>query len=478
MELNELLDDLKTSVATLTEAVANRDKGTVDQETVERIAAEVVERQRLATEAQNKAEQERSGYQPENDEDGLPAMQRRGKAMSTRDKLDHLLVRSASRGAAVFGKDVETVKRFHEASDNLQVLGAVLKNAAGPDGDFDVRETDYYREEFKPALRAVSAGGVATGAEYVPTLLSASLIDRINLQLRVAALFAQIDMPSNPYKLPALAVSRVRTGVLAEATADTGQAKAKAITAGTRNVQLSAVKFAARMLVSREAEEDSIVPILPWMLAELVDYSAADIEDAIINGDVTGPHQDTDTTTADDPRKFWNGLRKLTQAAAKADGGAANLSVALLRANRKNMGKYGINPGDLAHVLSINSYIQLLSDTSVMTLEKYGPAATILTGELGKADGVPLIVSEYQRTDLDATGVNSAVGGNNIKTAALTVNKRGFLQGQRRAMTVEVFRELYAESDQDLLMCSQRKAFQSLYPTSELTSSLTYNLAK
>ena len=43
---------------------------------------------------------------------------------------------------------------------------------------------------------------------------------------------------------------------------------------------------------------------------------------------------------------------------------------------------------------------------------------------------------------------------------------------------VEVFRELYAESDQDLLMCSQRKAFQPLYPTTELMTAVTYNLAK
>jgi hypothetical protein len=69
----------------------------------------------------------------------------------------------------------------------------------------------------------------------------------------------------------------------------------------------------------------------------------------------------------------------------------------MLRGNRKKMGKYGVDPNELAHILSINEYIDLLSDTAVFTLEKYGPNATILTGELAKVDNVPVIVSEAVR---------------------------------------------------------------------------------
>lgn len=476
----QVVEELKGSVATLTRAVEDFQKDKLDRSTIESIAAEVISKQREANETLVR----KSGFQPNDDlvereEDGLPALKVRGKEFSTNQKLDRMHQMSTRKAANWSGRSEGDVAHFHEVSDNLVLIGAVLGNAADAERrHFDVRETQYFQEEYLPAVRAVSASGAATGAEFVPTLFSDSLITRINLQLRVAALFSTLAMPSNPYKLPAKSVSRQRTGTHAEQTADTGQTKTHVATPGTRNLTLTAVKLAARMLVSKEAEEDSIIPVLGWMQDELVDYLSADIEDALINGDTAGA-QDTQAAfyAADDPRKAWDGLRKLTQAGQKTDGANAALTVAMLRNNRKNMGKYGITPQQLAHVLSIGEYISLLSDPAVFTLEKYGPQATILTGELGSVDSVPLIISEYVYSTLNATGIVDGVTTN--RTEALTVNRKSFVIGERRALNVEIGRELYMESDQDLLQATLRKAFAPLYPVAtEPVVALTYNVQK
>ena len=471
-DTTQILEELKGSVHQLAEAVNEMREGRVDRETVERIASEAVERSAAAATEQNRER----GYQPE---DTTDEPEYRGRQLSERERLVQLHVRSAGSAAEWSGKSKETIARFHEASDNLVLLGAVLGNIARQKNQpFDIRETSYYNEEFAPARRAVSSTAAGQGDEFVPTELSGSLIERVNLALRVVALFRSVNMPTQPFELPGMAVTRTRLGSHAEQTGDTGQTKFKAVTPGTRKVTLTAKKFAGRMLVSREAEEDAIIAILPWMQDEMVDFLAADLEDTLLNGDTAGTHLDADTTAADDPRKNWDGLRKRTQAAQKTDAAAAALTVAMLRKNRKNMGKYGVNPSQLAHLISINSYIDLIADSNVLTVDKYGPNATILSGELGRADGAPLIVSEYVRTDLNATGVNDATAANNTKTVAITVSRRSYVVGERRGTEVEVLRELYAESDQDAIIASTRKAFEALYPTTEPAVALHYNVAK
>jgi HK97 family phage major capsid protein len=474
-------DDVAKAVAELTTAVTELKERKTDARTDEKI--EGLKDELLAKlEEMAPQVQKRRSFALENviEEQGLPALKRKGVALSTVEKLSFMHSKPVEAAALWSRRPKETVEAFHEAADDMTIIGAILGFQARQENRaFDVRETDYWSESYLPAMHAaMDSTTTAEGDEFVPTELSSSLIARVNLQLRVAALFDSAAMPSQPWEIPAYPVARQRLGVHPEQTADTGQTKMKVITPATRKVVLTAVKFAGRVLTSRELEEDSIIAILPFIRRELVDYLSADIEDAIVNGDTAGTHMDYDTTTADDPRKSWDGLRKRTQAAAKTDASAAALSVAMLRKNRKTMGKYGITPDQLAHVLSINSYIDLLSDTAVFTLEKYGPQATILAGELGSVDSIPLIISEYQRTDLNASGVNDQTAANNTKTLDLTVNRRGYMMGSRRGLTVEVLRELYAESDQDLVLASWRRAFQSLYPTTELTVAYHYNVLK
>lgn len=465
-DANAAIAEVASSVAQLRSAVDElkaSDNDPLAREKVEKVVADVLAAQRQADPAINK----RHGYTPEEpaDEEHLERVLGRNR----KDRLAQIHQRSAERVAPLLGRSVDDVRAFQQRSDHLVLLHTMLSRADNP---VDVRETAYYQEEFLPSVRAMDTATSGEGQEWVPRELSSSFIERVNLELRVAALFPSIIMPTQPYDLPAMPVSRQRSGSHAEQTADTGQTKFKVVTPGTRKVTLTAVKFAVETLVSKEAEEDTIIPILAWIESELVEYVAADIEDTVINGDTTGTHMDSDTTGTD-PRKLWIGLRKGAIAAAAADFANADLTVAGLTANRGRMGKYGVKPDQLAHIVSINNYIDLLGDTNLLTMEKYGANATILTGELAKAGGVPVIVSEYQRADLNATGVYDGTTTN--RSVATTVNRKAWLRGVRRQTTVQRLVELYAESDQDAVTVSTRQAFTSLYPGTEPTTARLYN---
>lgn len=454
------IEDVKKSVHDLAEAVQGVREGLIDKETVEKIAADVLAQQREAAPEANR----RHGYQPDQEVDPdeqagrTPGWLREAKTPAQRLAAIHQ--RPAERAAVVLGRKAQDVKRFQEAADDVAILNAVM-SAQRP--GFDVRETGYWHEEFLPACRAIDTQTAAEGQEFVPRSLSSNLIERVNLELRVAALFPTIPMPTNPFDIPGRPVSRTRLGKAAEQTADTGQTGFEKVTPGSRKVTLTAVKFAGEALFSKESDEDSIIAILPFTQDELVDYLSADIEDTTINGDTSGSHQDVDVSSSTDPRKNWAGLRKALIAGAKTDASNAALTVAMLRINRKNMGRYGVQPANLAHVLGIAEYVDLLSDSSVITVDKYGAQATILSGELGKVDGVPLIVSEYVRGDVNATGVYDGTTTN--RTMALTVHRKGFVLGDRRGVEVQVLRELYAEYDQDAVIVTTRKAFTPRFPT-------------
>lgn len=442
------LDEVASSVAELTKAVDGMKAGQVDEQTVRNIAEEA---------ARNS---QRAGYQPDPvmvDAEGNPLdVEREVLGKSPADRMAAILGLPAAETAPVLKRDVEVVENFRQKADDLLLITAIMNGQSN--SPVNPTGLKFYGSQFLPAMNAaVDTVTTGEGKEFVPRDLSSQLIERVNLELRVLALFPEMVMPTNPFDIPARGLVRQRLGSGAEATGDSGNTAVKKVTAASRKITLTAAKFWGEILVSKEAEEDSIIAVLDFLREELVDFLMADLEDCSINGDTAGTHRDDDSNASGDPRKNWEGLRKLAATnSAQRDHGGGDLNVAGLRANRKAMGKYGINPGELAHIVGLTEYIDLLSDSNVITVDKYGANATLLSGELGRADGAPLVVSEYVREDLDANGVRPAVAG--TKTVAITANRKALLRGTRRTLTVEYLKELYSEFDQDAVKVSTRQA--------------------
>lgn len=347
-------------------------------------------------------------------------------------------------------------KELQQKSDDIMILSRMLKKHPTQLKSWNRFKTDL--GEFKKALDTATSG---QGLEWVPTEFSSNLYELVRLEAKVWSLFDQIIMPTNPYKLP-IQVGRVNTFKHPEQTADTGQTAIPYSDGNdiTGNITLTAQGHAAYVLISKDLEEDAIVPMLPFLRSQIVKALAEGREDCILNGDiVSGTHEDSDTTSATSRRKLWTGLRALAHDNSLAtDMGAMTLTT--IRGGRALMGRYGIKPSDLVWIVSMSGFMQMVNMPELTTVDKYGAGATILTGELAKLDGSPVIVSEWVRDDLNSSGVYASGGD---KTVAYLVNRKGFVTGVRREANIQLLVEKYAEFDQDALKVRERVTFAPVY---------------
>jgi HK97 family phage major capsid protein len=322
--------------------------------------------------------------------------------------------------------------------------------------------------------KALDAATATEGSEWVPTLLSADFISKFRLQAKVASLFNDFAMPSNPWKMPYFGgLSASNFYFVGESTSDEPAASPSS-TPATGDQTLTAKKLKARILFSDELVEDSIVPVIEALRADLVTAGAECIEDIILNGDTTATHMDSDVVDSKDRRKAWNGLRDLCPSGTKASL-ATWTATSHVQAFITLMGKYGINPAELAFITGGVGYSKFRGDSNVITVDKYGPQAVVLNGELGKLLGSPIIISEYIRENLNATGVYD--GSTTTKTELIIVNRRGFMLGTRGGVKLTFKAE--AEVDQNQLIMSFRKAFQARWtPAAAVqTIAIGYNVA-
>lgn len=361
---------------------------------------------------------------------------------------------------------VEQAKNINEMSDFLYLAGALLRRP--------VRSLKLFGAA-KTRFKAMDAGTATEGAEWIPTGFSSDLINKLALARKVAALFRRFPMPTDPYKLP-VEGGDATAYLASEATSDTAT-KFTASTPGTANVEFDAAKLAVRVLVSKDIEEDSVIAVVPYIRDKVVKALVDGEEEAILSGDDSTTHQDSDIHAlgAADRRKAWKGLRKHALALGTAKVDISTFSTANLRAIRTAMGKYGVNPADLAWIMGVKGYNKTLSLTEVLTVDKYGDKATLLNGELGKLDGIPIVVSEFSRENLNAAGVYDGVTTDNGEIEL--VYRPGFMIGDRRNITVKVLTELYAETDQDAIIATMREDFEDvLDATAEKLVGLGYNL--
>ncbi len=111
-------------------------------------------------------------------------------------------------------------------------------------------------------------------------------------------------------------------------------------------------------------------------------------------------------------------------------------------------------------IVNVTGYLSLLDDSDLLTVDKMGAAATVLNGQVASVGGVPVIVSEHVREDVNASGVQDGVTTD--RTFALTVNRGEFAIGQRMALAVETDDSIYRESYQRVMVGFMREDFQNI----------------
>ena len=372
------------------------------------------------------------------------------------------------------------IEQFKELNDEALIISTMLMGAADKKG----RKADYmsvYRgtksyQKIHNMLKdddlrkAMAAGTSGSGAEWIPTGFSSQVLLEIELKLVVPSLFPVINMPTNPYKLP-IQTSTADGYLVAENTADEG-IKIPASTPGTGNAEFVARKLAGRVVFSDEITEDSIIPIMPFVRQELVKAISRAHENAIINGDregaagVASAHQDnTGTalfTSNQDPRLAFDGLRyfALNQTDTSTKTFSAEPSDTLMNQVRILMGKHGVMPSDLVWLMGVDTYLRsMYSLSNLLTLDKYGPNATILKGEIFKYQNIPVVVTEYLAKNLNTTGVYD--GSTTDNSMLLLVYRDGFYNGYRSGLSLAS--EMDIETDQIKLVAKRRLDFVDPY---------------
>lgn len=320
------------------------------------------------------------------------------------------------------------------------------------------------------------------GDEWVPDLWSAQIWRKARADNVILPLLPQIEMPSNPFEVP---IEGADPSVyFVPETADEAQLALGSgnpipdSRIGSGKVQLNAKKLALRVGFSAELVEDAIVPVLALYREQAMRAIADSIDYLILNGDTTATgtgniNRDNAAPAATDRYLAFDGLRKLPlvmNAGNRVDAANVSPTLALLRSARFKLDtRYAVRPADLAWIVDAGTYAKLLAMPEFLTMDKVGPNATALTGQIGLMDGAPVLVS----AEMPQTEADGKVGaGPNDRGTALVVYRPGWYVGYRRRIAVNVDYLPYYDSYQ--LTATVRLA---LAPFDNEAAAVLFNLA-
>lgn len=351
------------------------------------------------------------------------------------------------------------------------LLTAQLRDPAGA----SPRMLDDWQGNLKAAMDSTSAGA---GAELVDTQEARALWDDVNLETAIAPLFHTVQMPSNPFQIP-LQLGDVSWYPGSQNTAVTGSAPA------TARQTMTAYELVAEVPWSYDLDEDAVLAMMDELRRRMLQNAREVIDDVILNGDATATNNinaDGATIAAGTAGKgHWllgfDGLLHLplVDNTGQANNHNAAVSADMFNEIRGKLGKYGVRPSELAYITDVNTFIKALSIDSFRTLDKFGPNATLLTGQLGAVEGIPVIVSEQLRL-ADADGKVTDGGSANDKGRLLLVNRSQWRVGFKRELTIETVRD--AQKRQNVMVVSFRIALQerSGARASATHTALQYNI--
>jgi HK97 family phage major capsid protein len=275
------------------------------------------------------------------------------------------------------------------------------------------------------------------------------LIERMTLLANVEGMFQEYTIPSN---VNSLSIPKKKGALKAYRIAPSQDAINSAL-------QSEKVTFATEALmtftsISDQATDETVTATIE-ILKQSIAVSLVDgLENVLINGDtaadatnINGAAVGADAT---DQTRLFDGLRKITEVRdaagfpSKLDF-AGVLSFVNFMGMKKLMGKDSVRAKDLVFIVSPSTFHNLVTSIPEMiTVDKYGAAATIVTGEVAKIGAIPVVVSEYVPENLDATGKFDAAGD---KTIVLLVNKTMFAMATRGGATYETDRVITNRTD-------------------------------
>ena len=358
---------------------------------------------------------------------------------------------------------------------DLACVRSLLNSQVRQPMGLNPRMLEEWQTNLKAAMDSTTAG---SGDELVPTQEAAALWLDVNLETLVAPLFSRTEMPSDPFDIP-LQLGDVSWFPGTENSAVTGSALA------TAKQTLTSYELVGTVPWSLSLDEDSVIAMAPEVRSSLVRNAAEVIDDVLLNADATATNNinaDGATISKSDAGKgHWllgfDGLLHLPLVDNVNQGNdhGGNVSDTMFNEVRAKLGKYAVRPSELAYIMDVDTYIRCLGITNFRTLDKLGPNATLLQGQLAAVEGIPVLVSEQMQA-ADADGKVTSGGNTNTTGRLLIVNRTQWRVGFRRELTIETERDI--QKRQNVMVVSMRIAFAERTGTRSTAThtALQYNI--
>lgn len=361
----------------------------------------------------------------------------------------------------------------------------ILKGAATPNLDLALlkhaaKAPREIRSQLEATIRAISDTS-GSGAEWVPDTWSQQLYEEYYTPAGIDAMFPLVDINSSII-VPKIS-DTIRPYIKNKVSSDDA-AKYTASTPSSSNETIDPGGLAARVIIDDAATEDSIFPLLPEIQRRLARALRDGYEDAMINGSLTATHEDTIASWnarsrwgasglggAADHRRSFDGLRRIAAArSASSDMTASQTITAVMSTLLGALGERGAT--DAVILVSPEVFFKkFLTDSNVLTVDKLGPNATLLNGQLAQVAGVPIVMTRWLTADMNASGVYDGV--TTTKSGVIAVSRAEFAHYQRRAAAVEIDKDITIGAFN--LVATLRRSFKTLSSSSSKVAAYGYN---
>jgi HK97 family phage major capsid protein len=337
----------------------------------------------------------------------------------------------------------------------------------------------------KAAIEKAAYDAAGVGGDWVPDQFSAQLYEAYTTPRTVRSLFAETPMDRNVLLVPRLDRGG-RPYLKGQVTSD-NPANYTASTIATSQKQISAQGLATRYVIDDALAEDSAIALIPTLQRQIAEDLASAVEDAIINGDTAATHQDdianwnirerwgsSGLGGSADHRRAWIGLRAAAFDRSSTED-ASSFDFAKILTILSKLGE--LSSSDKVIIASPECIVaNFLGLTQVLTLDKFGPAATILPGggQIANIAGMPIVMSRFMGDDLNASGLYDNV--TKTKTGMLLVARDSWQMFGRRGVVVEQDKDITAGAIN--LVATERVTFNTLDADSTKNVAYGFNMSK
>lgn len=320
----------------------------------------------------------------------------------------------------------------------------------------DIKNVPYYRYHVEPLLKAYN---VSDFNDWIPTLNTRFYFEELEIDPGLSSLFPQHTMASAIQNVPT-----VSGRLMGKLESDTASFSTQSETDG--KIQLSTANNVAHVQITEDLISDSDPNVFDRLREQVAKGIVRSIDNAILNGDTTSSHMDSDVTDATDFRKAWKGLRKLSldNSGSVYNHAGARPNFTLFQEMYKLSGKARYDKADCLWLLGLSVEGDAVSGKipEILTVEKAGSNATLFSGVLPSILGIRPIITQWMREDLTA---NAVYGSASTLTVAHLIKLSGFLFGVRSPLRIWAAPSL-PSSDLMLMTGKHRIAFGAAPQTS------------